>query len=293
MSLKDHTTALAAVIGALRASPKYQHVCDDVLARVALTELTKFPRPADAIKEAKNTLHQIGAAYLIDRPNYAAWLRDIEHGWSADATTAGKATHTERILAHHASTRERLPILSTFYPVIFEAIRDLAGPNGRRSQVESLLDVACGLNPLCRPWMPISSECDYVGLDVFEDMIAFINAVYATWRVRGCARACDCSRPTEGAAGPHFMRHYDVAFLFKCLPVMDMVERGSARRLLDAIRATYLVVSYPIASLGGHARNMAATYEAQFNDLIADRGWIVRKLTFSTELVFVVRCATI
>ena len=37
---------------------------------------------------------------------------------------------------------------------------------------------------------------------------------------------------------------------------------------------------------------MRANYEAQFNDLVAGKGWTIRRYDFSTELAFLITKAT-
>ena len=49
----------------------------------------------------------------------------------------------------HASTQERLPILEEFFQTTLASI----------APVESVLDLACGLNPLALPWMPLTASC--------------------------------------------------------------------------------------------------------------------------------------
>jgi 16S rRNA (guanine(1405)-N(7))-methyltransferase len=59
-------------------------------------------------------------------------------------------------------------------------------------------------------------------------------------------------------------------------------------RLLDTLAARFVLVSFPVRSLGGREKGMAATYEARFATLVAGRGWSVRRYRFATELAFLV-----
>jgi hypothetical protein len=81
----------------------------------------------------------------------------------------------------------------------------------------------------------------------------------------------------------------DVAFLLKTLPCLERQEKGSSRRLLEALRARHVVVSFPVASLGGRGKGMRENYERGFAEMAKDGPWQIERLTFPTELVFVVK----
>jgi 16S rRNA (guanine(1405)-N(7))-methyltransferase len=176
-----------------------------------------------------------------------------------------------KIMAHHASTRERLPILDEFYGAIFEEL-----PPAR-----SVVDVACGLNPLAITWMSLAPGAEYFAFDIYSDMMAFLSEFMALVGVRGHAETRDviAQPPTVEA---------DVALVLKAIPCLEQIDRSAGRRLLDSLNARHMIVSFPVASLGGRKKGMTANYEARFWELAVDRNWSVRKLVFKTELVFVV-----
>ena len=61
------------------------------------------------------------------------------------------------------------------------------------------------------------------------------------------------SEPTDEA---------DVVFLLKTLPCLEQQEKGSSARLLGALRAPFVVASFPNESLGGRGKGMPAHYAA-------------------------------
>jgi 16S rRNA (guanine(1405)-N(7))-methyltransferase len=248
---------LDSLVQAVHKSAKYRNVCDDAIRNIGARELARRKTLSEAVDETKNTLHQIGGAYFDGR------------------LAAGESA---ALLNRHASTRERLPMAGEFYARIFEHI----------PQPRSLLDVACGLNPLLIEHMPLSRECEYVACDIYLDLVDAINAHFATIGQRGTAIACDASVPAAGAAAAVFAREYDVAFLFKCLTCLEPIDRAAPLRLLDAVRARHIVISYPAASLGGHKRGMRETNAAKFAALATGRNWQHTRLDFANELVFVV-----
>ncbi len=82
------------------------------------------------------------------------------------------------------------------------------------------------------------------------------------------------------------LAHADLALLLKAIPCLEQVDKEAGRRLLDQVRADYLLVSFPVHSLGGRSKGMPATYEEHFRNLVADKPWSVQTFHFATELAF-------
>jgi 16S rRNA (guanine(1405)-N(7))-methyltransferase len=222
----------------------------------------------EAVKATKNKLHQVGGAYLEGEAHYAVWLDELrETSRSGDRGDFRKAC--ARVMSHHSSTRERLAILDRFYATT------LAGLPPFRS----VLDVACGLNPLAIPWMPLAENAEYYAVDIYQDMVDFLNRFMALLPIQGHAQAGDVLQACPA-------QPVDVAFVLKTLPCLEQVDKAAGRRLLDAINADHLLVSFPVHSLGGRSKGMAANYEARFRELVADKDWAVKRFEFVTELVF-------
>jgi 16S rRNA (guanine(1405)-N(7))-methyltransferase len=174
-------------------------------------------------------------------------------------------------MRHHASTRERLGILETFYTTTLAAI----GP------VRSVLDVACGLNPLALPWMPLAVGPTYYACDIYADMVEFLNGFFAIAGVAGQAQVCDL------IAGPPSVQ-VDLVLVLKALPPLEQIDRDAGRRLLRALDARHLLVSFPAQSLGGRGKGMVEHYEQRFRALVDAEGWAVERFVFPTELAFLV-----
>src|SRR5262249_35063568 len=123
-----------------------------------------------------------------------------------------------RVMHHHASTRERLPILNEFCTTIFAAL----------PPVRSVLDVACGLNPLAIPWMPLTADATYIACDIYEDMADFLNGFFPLAGVQGRAEACDVigTPPTQTV---------DLALVLKVLPPLEQIDKTAGLTLLKAL----------------------------------------------------------
>jgi len=80
-----------------------------------------------------------------------------------------------------------------------------------------------------------------------------------------------------------------VVLLLKLVPLLDRQEPSAAARLLGALDARHVVISFPTSSLGGRRRGMEATYRRRLDELVAalEIGG-VREASVPNELVFVV-----
>lgn len=259
---------LTRLVADVLASPKYRAISPELLRAVGARELAARPSYKEAVKETKARLHQVAGAFLDRTPRYEAWLGELR---AAAGDPVALRELCQRIMAGHASTRERLPILGPFYEAVFAAL----------PPVGSLIDAACGLNPLAAPWMPLAPGARYLACDLYADMCAFVAAALPSLGLTGEAAVCNL------AAGPPPWSA-DVALVLKTLPVLEHARRGAGHELLRGLAAAHLVVSFPTRSLGGRNVGMAATYSGQLQAIAAAEGWSYTTLSFSNELVFVV-----
>ena len=223
-----------------------------------------------AVKAAKNKLHQVGGAYFEAKLDYGAMLQQLQS--AADSPDNFRQTCRD-LMRRHASTRERLPILADFYAVLADL-----------SDIRVVMDIACGLNPLAAPWLPLAEPFQYIAYDIYADMIAFIVDYLKLAKIDGSATVRDVIShpPTEPA---------DLILILKTLPVLEQAEKGAASRLLDALNGRYLLVTFPAQSLGGRGKGMVQTYESQFRAWADGRDWQIERFEFSTELAFLVSTA--
>ncbi|MBX3000817.1 MAG: hypothetical protein KF893_20010 [Caldilineaceae bacterium] len=260
--------AIREIVESVLASRKYQTIAPDLIRAIAAAEISKGRSRKDALKATKNQLHQSAAAYQTGRMAYDVWLLDLHQSHKAPYAQEFRA-RLRAIMAHHASTAERLPILDDFYSTVLADLPPL----------RSVLDVACGLNPLTLPWMGLPADAVYYACDIYTDQIRFLNEFFPLAGIRGVAEVRNV------LAHPPTQR-VDLALVLKTIPCLEQVDRSAGARLLDALNARYLLVSFPVRSLGGRAKGMAANYEAHFARLSAGRDWSIKRFEFDGELAF-------
>jgi 16S rRNA (guanine(1405)-N(7))-methyltransferase len=270
MKSVDPESILEQLVEQVRQGASYREIQPDLIRSIGWRELRERRSLREAVKATRSKLHQVGGAYLPGLPDYAGWARQLQ-----DLPTGRQDPEVKRFcldaMRAHASTRERLPSLGTFFNTCLASI----GP------VRSILDLACGLNPLALPWMPLVDKPDYLACDIYGDMVAFLGTFFAHLRQDGRAWSCDLSRgiPDE---------RVHVAFLLKAIPCLEQLDRSLPLRLMDGIHADHLLVSFPVASLGGRGKGMRANYESHFMELVTGRPWRIERHEFPGELAFLV-----
>ena len=243
----------------LLTNKKYKYVCPDTVKRVLSECEGKYKKAKDIEKAAREKLHGITSAFMTET-EYKRALSLCE------------TEHTEENMAHllscHASTRERLPLAAM--DELYTRIFDITGIP------DTLLDLACGMNPvyLAYRYPEMRIRCE----DISGQCINVIQKF---------------SEITEAATGDLLINvpeeEYNVALLFKVLPLLDRQESGAADRVLNAIQAKYIVCSFPTRTLGGRNVGMEDNYSAWMEAHIPEGYAICARFTTDNELYYILK----
>lgn len=268
-------SAVEALANQVQANPKYQPILRDLVLRLCADVLAKGEKPKTAVKTVRNKLHQVGGAYFKHKVNYAQSLLDL-----ADLPNVLNDAQVQRfcltMMQSHASSAERLPILEEFFTTCLDPIQP----------VTSVLDLACGFNPLALPWMPLAAGCTYRACDIFLDMLQLVQSFFNHFDFDGVACPCDLAHPM---VQDHVSQHkVQVAFLLKSIPCLEQVDKAISIPLLNAIRADHILVSFPVSSLTGKQKGMPSHYRDHFYQLLSETNWQIQEFVFQTELAFLV-----
>jgi 16S rRNA (guanine(1405)-N(7))-methyltransferase len=258
------------LVEAVLKSSKYRNVCEDLIRNIGMHELLKRRNLKTAIKTTKNKLHQIGGAYFLKKPQYEMWLEKLQEIKKSGNEDLFRRTCAE-IMSHHYSTRERLKVLDEFYSRIFSNL----------PPIHSIMDVACGFHPLSIPWMPLPENTKYYAYDIYKDMIDFLNRFMHISNIQGFAEVRDILQhpPTIKT---------DLALLLNTLPCLEQIQKAAGLKTLEALNSEFLVVSFPVKTLGGREKDMRKHYEMTFDKLTEEKNWNIQRLEFKSELVFIV-----
>lgn len=238
---------IADIVDRVRRSSRYRDVDPLLVERLATEELPKARNPDDAVKRVKRRLHQAVGAF--------------RGGLTDDAA-----------MRSHASSRERMPHLATFYSGIW-AITGVPA---------SVLDLGCGLNPLALPHMGLAPDARYIAIDVDDRLLGIVRSFFEEAGQPHDVRSTDLVRDVP-------QDEVDVALMLKLVTTLDRQDPDAANRLLRGLRTRHAVVSFTTRSLGGRGKGMERTNRARIDRLIAEAGRVrdVADASVPGELVFV------
>ena len=251
-----------------KSAYRAMQIPEATLRDLAVKALERQPSTRMALKTVRRKLHQITAPYLGD-PDYKNATSEMQAAFLVDDPAAVQNCCRE-IMASHASTRERLQLLGDFYLRLFEICGKPA----------TLLDLACGLNPLSWRWMGLPAGTSYRVYDIHAPRVTFLNEYFRLEGIAGKAIMGDIlvSPPDEKA---------DAAFLFKEAHRFEERESGSNRALWRGLKVKTLFVSLPPFSLTGR-HDLTAKNRKLVTECIAGEEWRVSEISFSNEQVFVI-----
>lgn len=276
--MSSDNEVIETIIAAVKQSKKYRDTSETTIRELATEALRQHKKPKQAEKAVRKRLHSIMAPYLGD-PDYKEAAQQLTAAFAGRDESVIRAACRE-IMHSHLSTRERLPILDDFYREIFAVT----------GKPRSILDIACGLNPLALPWMGLGTVGSgqwavntglvrYYAYDIHVPRIEFINHFFGLAGLPPLARVQDVAVRFPEESG-------DVALFLKEMPRFERNYHGLGRPLLKALRARWLVVSFPTISTHG-GRNLTDRYRDFMAKLIEGCSWPQTELLFEGELVFV------
>lgn len=248
----------------LASNKKYSDVCPDTIRRTIAECERRYRKPKELEKAVREKLHGVTSAFndlgsAVQREVYA-----LEYGDDLALT---------EILRRHASTRERLPLsaMDALYAKIFET-------TGRPT---SILDLACGLNPVYLIHRFPEETFRVVGVDISKSCITAIDedAVEGYHGIWGDL-LCENAIPTE---------RFHIALLFKILPLLERQKAGSASDVLSRVDAQYLVVSFPTRTLGGRNVGMEAHYTEWMETHLPENRDVAARFCTDNELYYILK----
>jgi len=247
---------------------KYDMLYPPLVERIYNEETQKHKKSADGIKAAKTRLHLLYGAYNSGNIHKKAdaLLTNLENG--ADAKETATA-----IMKLHASTNERLLHLDALYAFIEK----------HTGTVESVLDLGCGFNPFSVLHMPLLPKT-YHAYDIDMRTKDLLNRFFSVLKL---PQTADCADLAVETPTPHV----DLALMSKLIPVLESQSQGRGFALANNTNAKFLVITYPLKSLGGREKGMGKNYAAQFESAVTGgklKNFVmVDNMKIGSELVYI------
>lgn len=220
-------------------------------------------------KCVKEKLHNIVADYLGD-VDYANTLKYLQDTFRDNNTHQIKHV-CQQILSQHQTTRERLP----YYESFFDFIIEICG-NPR-----TILDLACGFNPIALPYSHIPVTTCYHAYDIHKARIDLINHFFLLSGRQALAECRDVLVRTPNVRA-------DAVFLLLEAHRMEKRRKGSSAELIREVHAEYYFISFPSRSLNGR-HDLRESMRHLLMRLISDDFDLLEERIFSNEMIFCVK----
>jgi len=254
----------------VQSNPKYQAIMPDLVENLSRKAIRKGLTGKAAVKNVRKKLHQVGGAYFRCSTDYTKMETDLTHLLKEIKSDEARGFCLKQMKGH-TSTAERLPIIESFFKTTLASI----------APIDSVLDLACGLNPLAIPWIPLAEKFTYHACDIYLDMLAFVQTFFNHFTIQG--RTFPCNLESEVP-----QENVQVAFFLKSLPCLEQLDKTIGIRLIEKVRADHILISFPVRSLGGLNKGMPKFYHDHFYELVAGTNWTIQEFAFETELAFLV-----
>jgi len=248
-------------------STKYNMLYPPLVERIYTEESRKSGK--DCEKAVKTRLHQMFGAYVQGNAHKkaAALLQALEAGEDLAEISAA-------IMALHTSTKERLPHLEHFCAFV-------ANHTG---SIETIIDLGCGFNPFSIPYWTGYKLKAYYAYDIDTRTKGLLNRFFMHLGLPPTAGCADLVVETPAYKA-------DLALMCKLVPVLEAQAQGRGFELARQQHAKFLVITYPLKSLGGREKGMGKNYAAQFEKAQANGalgGYVpVECKEIGNELVYV------
>lgn len=257
------------ITGELQSSKKYGVLHPDTIKNVVNLEVQKHKTLKPAVKSARKKLHLILASYLSEL-KYTSAEKELKTAFSfEDQDKIGETCM--KILSKHASTRERIPILAEFYSRIFEIT----------GTPQTLVDLACALNPFSFRWMGLPKGTCYYA---FDNNIKTVELLKLYFQLEGLESLVEWRDILLNPSGLSF----DVAFLFKMFHCLEHRQRGAGGEVIEKIPAQWVVVSFPARNLANRRVDIFSNYKEPLFSNIKKNNWEFRQLEFDSEMVLLI-----
>ncbi len=255
----------------LMQAPKFSSLHPDFLNRMAAWAAPRYKSYKEALQAAKRKIHQVFGMYLKDDRSIRQAGKLIDQ---LSSSSSEEEVHSvcRKILSMHSSSNERLGQIEHYF---FSSIWSITG------SPEHVLDLACGFNPFTLPWMGLTKNACYQAMDVDRSMIVLISAFLSKYSLNAGTVWVDI------VENPPAMPT-DVALFLKSFPCFEQQEKNSGFTILNSLKAKWVVLSFPILTLGGKNVGMQTSYAKVADELIMRLNVESESFQIGSELVYVI-----
>jgi 16S rRNA (guanine(1405)-N(7))-methyltransferase len=265
------SAALSRQISAeVESSRKYRgiHIPEETIQNLVNEEFARRGSVKEVEKAVREKLHHIVAPYLGD-PDYNSAAAELAQ--LAPGDSAALQAFCLRMLALHASTRERIPVLESLYPQLWAIT----------GQPRSIMDVACAMHPFSLPWMGLAAETRYQAFDLHQPRVNLLNQYFRSAGLKAQAFHQDIL-----IQPPQIPAH--VGLFFKEAHRFEQRQHGCNRAFWQALPVEWLLVSLPAENLTG-THSMRDRQRRLVDQTLAGLDWPVTEIQIQQEIFFCIQ----
>lgn len=147
---------------------------------------------------------------------------------------------TQKFLKSHLSTYERI----NFYPSLYNEIEKRTG------KIETLIDLACGLNPLSYSLLKDLKKA--ICYDINREEINFIKEFFEKIeKIENEVDVLDLTKTKSLNTISNISKNIDCCFLFKTLDSLESIKRGTSKELIQKINSKFIIISFSNKTISG------------------------------------------
>jgi 2-polyprenyl-3-methyl-5-hydroxy-6-metoxy-1,4-benzoquinol methylase len=167
----------------------------------------------------------------------------------------------KQLLTTHSSTKERLPHYSKLIKII------------NKIDPKSILDLACGLNPIALA----SPGVKYIASDIKEDDIELVNIFFKKKGVPGKATVLDLRSANSFPKA-------DLTLLLK-VHILETKSHKLAKKILSLVKSKNIIISFSTRTLSG--KQMRSPRREWLEDILTDLKYKLRIFDTDNEIFYV------
>ena len=260
------------LIQAVQSSRKYRELDlpEEVLRDLITVNLPNSKNLAELKTNFRKALHNVIAPYL-ESIDYDEEIWYLNANSPALEEPGDLKAYCLKMMAKHASTRERIPHLELFFDTIHEVIGKPA----------SVLDLACALDPLCLPWIKLAPGAIFKAYDINSPHVRYLQTFFAL-------KYPNCHAIQQDILLHPPVERADCAFFFKEAHRFEKRQPGSTLILLESLNVAIVVVSLPAMDLKGH-HSLEKTHRHLVGKVLEGTNWQQEVRLVGNELLFFIQ----
>jgi 16S rRNA (guanine(1405)-N(7))-methyltransferase len=225
------------ILSEVKKHKKYSSISDEVVLDEIKKHLKSNPNitsiDKQLIKDIRKELHLSYASFQTKKKSQRQkYLIQIREKLDDELT--------KKLLLITLSTKERLNDYKKLYKEIFKITQP----------PKTIVDLACGLNPVSYPYMGLDNKLTYHAYDIDEDDINFLNDYFDVMKkhgLKGKAEILNLRNETKVSKIPKS----DIIFLFKIIDLLDKKDHKTSEQLIKTLikKTEFIVASFATRTL--------------------------------------------